>query len=56
MYDHRVSLVLDASRRIRRVTLATGLLLGLGIYGYDDFLGLDRVLAGEGSWVGRIAF
>lgn len=56
MYDHRVSVVLDASRRVRRVTLATGLLLGLGIYGYDDFLGLDRVLAGEGSWVGRIAF
>lgn len=56
MFDHRGSLALDWSTRLARVTLGSGLLLGVALHGYDDFLGLDRVVAGEGSWVGRVEF
>ena len=56
MLDHRATGAIEWSRRWTRVAITSGLLFGGAIYRYGDFLGLARVIAVEGSWVGRVEF
>jgi hypothetical protein len=56
MFDQRATAAFDWSRRWSKVGVGTGLLTAIAVYAYDDFLGLARVLAVEGSWVGRLEF
>lgn len=51
MFDHGGTLLIDWHRELARapVELGAGLHTELIYYGYDDFPGLDRVLAGQGT-------
>lgn len=56
MLDHRVTAALEWSHRGSRVAISSGILVGAALYAYVDFLGLSKVLAVEGSWIGRLEF
>lgn len=56
MLDHRVTAALEWSHRGAHVAISSGFLLGAALYRYREFLGLTRVVAVEGSWIGRVEF